>query len=521
MYHPSYLFPFVGGVLGIPFLCWVIYTLYFHPLAKYPGPFLAKFTTLYAAYHGWKGDIHLDIWACHQRYGDTIRYKPNSVIFNTVEALHLIYRRPGGIVKSKVYEPMVHRAPNTFTIRGGKEHAKRRRIMAQGLSDKALREYEPRIIKHIDKFLQVMIEDSTTSDVWCEPKNMAQWCNYLSFDIMADVVFGAKYNLLGEQRFRYVCDAIDASNVRMGTLVQAGRWGSLKIEKYLFRKAIFGRNRFVRFVTKLVQMRLSPTSVNDAADVPDVFHRLRDAKDPVTGAGFTLDEIAAESTTLIVAGSDTTSTSISAVLFYLAHHRDVYDKVTAEVRGKFSSVDEIRSGPALASCQFLQACVNEAFRMSPAVGSCLFREVVNNPITIDGQTVPTGYDVGVGIYSIHHSSKYFETPFDFDPNRWLEGNQQKDTKESLDRGLAVMNPFSLGTRSCLGKGLATVEIHLMLAFLFYNYDFRLADGALGRIGEGGPGEGMHRHRAHEYQLHDHITSQKEGPYLQFKIREQD
>jgi hypothetical protein len=83
-----------------------------------------------------------------------------------------------------------------------------------------------------------------------------------------------------------------------------------------------------------------------------------------------------------------------------------------------------------------------------------------------------------------------------------------------------MNPFSLGTRSCLGKGLATVEIHLMLAFLFYTYDFRLADGALGRIGEGGPGEGIHRHRAHEYQLHDHITSQKEGPYLQFKVRGQ-
>lgn len=47
----------------------VIYALFFHPLAKYPGPLLGKLTTLYAAYHAWKGDLHLDIWRCHERYG--------------------------------------------------------------------------------------------------------------------------------------------------------------------------------------------------------------------------------------------------------------------------------------------------------------------------------------------------------------------------------------------------------------------------------------------------------------------
>lgn len=38
-------------------------------MAKYPGPLLAKLTNLYAAYHAWKGDIHLDIALCHKRYG--------------------------------------------------------------------------------------------------------------------------------------------------------------------------------------------------------------------------------------------------------------------------------------------------------------------------------------------------------------------------------------------------------------------------------------------------------------------
>jgi hypothetical protein len=48
---------------------YVIYQIWFHPLANYPGPFLAKFTDLRAGYYAYIGDIHLDMWKCHQKYG--------------------------------------------------------------------------------------------------------------------------------------------------------------------------------------------------------------------------------------------------------------------------------------------------------------------------------------------------------------------------------------------------------------------------------------------------------------------
>lgn len=73
--------------LCIYFVTNFIYNVFFHPYAKYPGPFLAKFTDLYAGYHAWKGDIHLDMWRCHLKYGDKVRYAPNRLNVNTVTGL--------------------------------------------------------------------------------------------------------------------------------------------------------------------------------------------------------------------------------------------------------------------------------------------------------------------------------------------------------------------------------------------------------------------------------------------------
>ncbi len=83
-----------------------VYRLTLHPLAKYPGPTLAKLTNFYAAYHAFRGDLHLDMWKSHQKYGKEttpksarrplkdessgtfVRYGPNRILVNSERGLH-------------------------------------------------------------------------------------------------------------------------------------------------------------------------------------------------------------------------------------------------------------------------------------------------------------------------------------------------------------------------------------------------------------------------------------------------
>lgn len=194
----------------------------------------------------------------------------------------------------------------------------------------------------------------------------------------------------------------------------------------------------------------------------------------------------------------------------------MYERLADEIRSKFHNNSDIHSGPVLASCRYLRACIDETLRITPPVSGTLWRELysdeLDTPLVVDSHVVPSGTQVGVCTYSLHHNEKYFAEPYSFYPERWLVDDEVQ---------LRLMNsafcPFSIGPRSCAGKAMAYLEASLVIAKTIWAFDFQLQPG--GESGGGAHTKSQGRRREDEFQLYDIFAAMHVGPELNFTPRD--
>lgn len=371
---------------------------------------------------------------------------------------------------------------------------------------------------------------------------------------MGDLVFGKSFGTLGaspENR-----DAIRLlgraarRNYTIGAMPLLHRSG---LERWIppLRGLWLDRLQYLAFGKRQVIERSSNTSL-DSSGRKDIFHYLLNAKDPETGEGLPKGELWMEGNTLIVAGSDTSSTTISATLYYLLHNADCLQRVAKEIHSAFDDIEDINTGAKLQACTYLRACIDEAMRMSPAVPGLLPRLVLPGGLDIPALDlhIPAGVDVGTCTYAIHHHKDYVVEPFTYKPSRWLqrpsmkshkrqrsdsgvalqqesqpgedhnskEGDLRREQEQDHDALHSVFAPFSLGNRACLGKPLVYMEISIAIARLVWKYDMRLVDvppidsSVRADVKRGRRMEG-------DYHLRDWFLSANEGPVVQFAERE--
>jgi cytochrome P450 len=280
------------------------------------------------------------------------------------------------------------------------------------------------------------------------------------------------------------------------------------LRKVLFRQLIAGIARFTGLSASTFQWRFTQENCND------FFSALLQAWDDKTGQGFSTDQLVAEAGLLTIAGGDTTVTATTAIFFYLTHYASCRSRLEKEIRGTFSSVEDIRIEPKLASCHYLLACIEETLRLSPPVGSTLMREVLPGGLIVDGEWFPPGTDIGVPHYALQHDEHYFPDPFIFKPQRWLAqgssdtidiGSHQRPTDGVRDKAstspeslaASAFAAFGVGRTSCIGKYLAYQEISLVVARTIWLFDLRLEPGST--LGEGRKELGPGRQRPNEFQ----------------------
>jgi cytochrome P450 len=288
--------------------------------------------------------------------------------------------------------------------------------------------------------------------------------------------------------------------------------------EYVLPPAIRKFNAFTKdSVTERISLQKAQAEKPEAEQRQDLFHFLCEARNPDTGVPYYNEsELLGESGLLIIAGSDTTSISLSGIFFYLTGDQWRYQKLVDEIRSTFSSAEDIVFGPKLQGCVYLKACVDEGMRLVPA-GTCeLPRQVLSGGIQIMGEHYPAGTIVGTAAWPTSRNQLVYGDPEVFRPERWIVDDSTGVTKEAVARARSNFHPFSTGPGACVGKNIAMAEILITTARTLYRLEVRRAPGS--KFGGGSPELGWGARDPNQMQLRDAYVAVRQGPEVQFRKR---
>ncbi|KAF2741963.1 cytochrome P450 monooxygenase-like protein [Sporormia fimetaria CBS 119925] len=512
-----------------------IYNLYFHPLSKVPGPFLCRISSLPQFYHACKQDRHIWLWQLFQIYGSKVRAAPNLVLFNSAEAYNNIYSSRSNVKRSKFYDAWSRNEDDiNILMTSSKEiHARKRRLMNSAFSEKSVTASGAFIAKHVDRWNELLLHEGATkeSGQWSPARDIATWANHLVFDILGDLCFGADFRTKepGPNKLKKIPDAFDifvtftypiTKTPMLEWLVWLKPRGLSKLIETFAPQEIKDHYAFIEdMVTERLKAEKQREAEGRAPEREDMLHFLIAAKDPETGkTAFGFKELVAEANLLVLAGSDTTATTLSGIFFYLVHEERVYKKLLSEIRETFSSPDEIMHGSKLSSCTYLRACIYETLRLAPAAPCEMPREVLEGGMKIEGEFYAPGVEVGTPHWSLGRNELQYGDATTFRPERWIPSEEIEtlNPKEEVSRIKRGLHTFSNGPGDCIGQKLAMLEMSIVVARTLWRMDVRLAPGHDVGAGDNKLGWGCRNPR--EYMLRDAYIALREGPMVQFAAR---
>ena len=188
-------------------------------------------------------------------------------------------------------------------------------------------------------------------------------------------------------------------------------------------------------------------------------------------------QVVVYTTSNIVAGSDTTAISLRAVVYRLIRHPDVLQKLLTELER--ANVSFPVTWKQSQDIPYLEAVVQEALRLHPAVGYGLERVVPQKGLQMDdGNVIPGGNQVCMNAWAVHLDPAFGSNPKEFRPERWLRGENENevDFKARLGAMKRAYLVFGHGSRTCTGKNISLLEIYKLIPTLLMKFKLELVGG---------------------------------------------
>lgn len=465
-------------LLAIPVLYYLLPYIRSWSIRDIPAPFPAAFTNLWLMYQCRRGRRYLAVDAAHKKYGKLVRIQPHHVSIADPDAIPIVYGHGNGFLKSEYYDAFVSIQRGLFNTRDRAEHSRKRKTVSHTFSAKSIGQFEQYMHHNLEELVRQWDGMSKLAQGKYAKMDSLHWFNYVAFDIIGDLAFGAPFGMLEKGKdiaeVRTSPDApptyapaIEVLNRRGEVSGTIGCYPALKpYAKYLpdpfFSKGVKAVENLAGIATARVGARLdNPASV----DRVDLLARLMEGKDE-NGEQLGRQELTAEALTQLIAGSDTTSNTSCALLFHCLSHPDVVKKLQSELDSAIPESQDVPTYDQVRDLPYLDMVIQETLRIHSTSSLGLPRLVPPGPgIDILGHHFPPLTALSVPAYTIHHTKEIWGPDADdFVPERW-----EKVTEEQK----AAFIPFSYGPRSCVGRNVAEMELALIVSTVFRRYQFEL------------------------------------------------
>jgi hypothetical protein len=154
----------------------LVYNLYFHPLAKYPGPKIAAITRLWWLRIQLAGKFPLVIHDLHLKHGEIVRIAPNELSFTAAAAWKDIYGFRNGLPENRkdpAENTDADRRHPTIINANRADHGRLRKLLSNAFSDKTMKGQEPVLLHYIDLLVSRLMEKHSDG----QPFDIVKWYN--------------------------------------------------------------------------------------------------------------------------------------------------------------------------------------------------------------------------------------------------------------------------------------------------------------------------------------------------------
>jgi cytochrome P450 len=364
---------------------------------------------------------------CARRYGDTftLTFGPSGrklVVLSDPEAVKAVFTAPPEVAPSAAgaspIAPVM--GPSSVITLTGAEHMRQRKLLLPPFHGERMREYADVIVHATER--------SMADWPLGKAMKLSERTRAITLEVILRAVFGVEAERMGALREAIggLLTPSQTPALLLGALrrpVEARPTGSLGRALDHLDAVIYA---------EIARRRAQP-DLGERADILSLLLLARDED----GQAMTDQELRDELVTLLLAGHETTATSVAWAIERLVRHPDKLARLVAEI-------------DAGEGDEYMQAVISETLRVRPVVPMVV--RVLQQALDVGGRELPAGTRVVPSIYLTNRNPKVYEAPREFRPERFLEAAPETFS----------WIPFGGGIRRCIGASFATLEMKLIL-----------------------------------------------------------